>query len=261
MQTKEAQGKLWSTAPSDWVEYLEPTFIPMYQHVLNRVELDEQKLVLDAGCGAGLFLSMAAVSGAVLHGIDAAPGLLAISNERLPGATLLLEDLEALPFIDGTFDVVTGFNSFQYAGSFQNALAEARRVVKRHGKVAIGIWGQEADCEAATVLRAVGTLLPSPPSGTPGPFALSEDGMVEAILRSVGLKLVEKQTVFCPWSFFSTEALERAFLCTAPCAKAVLGVGEETVKQTIRESAQPFNLADAVYYMRNDFIVFITEKI
>lgn len=63
MQTKEAQGKLWSTAPADWTKYLEPTFIPMYQAVLSKIPLDAEKLLLDAGCGSGLFLSMAAATG------------------------------------------------------------------------------------------------------------------------------------------------------------------------------------------------------
>ena len=261
MQTKDIQGKLWSTAPAHWVKHVEPTFIPMYQKVLNGVTLNEEKMLLDAGCGSGLFLSMAAASGAELHGIDAAPGLLAVSKQRLPGATLLMEDLEALPYIDGTFDVVTGFNSFQYAGSFEAALAEARRVVKRHGKVAIGIWGKEKDCDASTVLAAIVSLLPPPPPGTPGPFALSEEGKVEGICSAIGLKVNSKQTAFCPWQFNSDEELLEGFLCTAPFAKAVQVAGEEAVKKTIITSAQPYNLADDVYYMQNYFTVFITEKI
>ncbi|MBL7741846.1 MAG: class I SAM-dependent methyltransferase [Chitinophagaceae bacterium] len=261
MQTKEVQGKLWSTAPADWAKYLEPTFIPMYKEVLKQLDLDEEKMVLDAGCGSGLFLSMAAATGAAVHGMDAAQGLLAMTRKRLPSATLLLEDLEAMPFSDDTFDIVTGFNSFQYAGSFENALAEARRVTKKKGKVVIGIWGKEEDCDAGAVLKAVASLLPPPPPGTPGPFALSEEGKVEAICRSVGLKVIKKQNVFCPWQFSGTEALQQGFLCTGPCVKAVQVAGESTVRKMITGSAQPFNLADDIYYMENYFTFFIAEKI
>lgn len=261
MQTKEIQGKLWSTAPADWVQLLEPTFIPMYQGVLSRIALNEEQLLLDAGCGSGLFLSMAASTGVHLHGIDAAPGLLEVAKERLPGATLMAEDLELLPFIDGTFDVVTGFNSFQYAGSFQSALAEARRVVKWHGKLVIGMWGEEKDCESSAVLRAVIDLLPPPPPGTPGPFALSEEGKIEAICASAGLKILGRHSVACPWQFNSPDHLLRAFLCTAPFAKAVQAVGQEAVESAILSSAQPYAITDEVYYMRNHFTYFITEKI
>lgn len=261
MQTKEVQGKLWSSAPPDWARFLEPTFIPMYHAVLNRLKLDEEKMLLDAGCGSGLFLSMAAATGATIHGMDAAPGLLALSKKRLPQTTLLIEDLEAIPFAEDTFDVVTGFNSFQYAGSFENALAEARRVTKPNGHVVIGIWGKEDECDAGAVLKAVGSLLPPPPPGTPGPFALSVDGKVEAICRSLGLKVIEKQDVFCPWQFTGAEDLHDAFLCTGPCVKAMMAVGEQKVKEAISESAAAFDLADGVYYMRNHFTFFIAQKI
>jgi hypothetical protein len=50
-------------------------------------------------------------------------------------------------------------------------------------------------------------------------------------------------------------------MCTGPCVKAAQIVGEEKVKQTITESAEPFKLADGVYYMRNHFTFFITVKI
>ena len=261
MQTKDIQGKLWSTAPADWVKYIEPTFIPLYQAVLARLDLNEEKMLLDAGCGSGLFLSMVSTSGAHLHGIDAAPGLLAVTKERVPEAVLMIEDLEALPYIDGTFDVVTGFNSFQYAGSFENALAEARRVVKWHGKVIIGIWGKEKDCESAGVLRAVANLLPPPLSSIPGTFSLSEDGKVEVMCNALGLKVLGKQNVFCPWWFIGPDALEKAFLSIAPCVKAVEVAGEEAVRKAIVDSAQPYCLADDVYYMKNYFTFFVAEKI
>lgn len=261
MQTKDVQGQLWSTAPTDWVQLLEPTFIPMYQGVLSQIHLNDEQLLLDAGCGSGLFLSMAATTGVHVHGIDAAEGLLAVAKERLPGTTLMREDLVALPFIDGTFDVVTGFNSFQYAGSFQAALAEARRVVKWHGKLVIGIWGREKDCEASSVQAAVNSLLPPPPPGTPHPFALSEEGKIEAMCKEAGLKILGKHSVFCPWQFNSTKDLLRAFLCTASCVKAVQAVGLEAVESAIVNSAQPYAITDEVYYMRNYFTYFITEKI
>lgn len=261
MQTKDVQGQLWSTAPADWVQLQEPTFIPMYQEVLSKIHLNEEQLLLDAGCGSGLFLSMAATTGVHVHGVDAAPGLLEVARERLPGTTLLNEDLVSLPFIDGTFDVVTGFNSFQYAGSFQSALAEARRVVKWHGKLVIGIWGREKDCESAAIHGAVVNLLPPPPAGTPGPFALSEEGQIEAICKEVGLKILGRHSVFCPWQFNLDKDLLRAFLCTATCVKAVQAAGREAVESTILTSAQPYAITDEVYYMRNYLTYFITEKI
>ncbi|MCE7766568.1 methyltransferase domain-containing protein, partial [Pseudomonas putida] len=102
-----------------------------------------------------------------------------------PKNTFLEEDLEALPFTDEAFDAVVGFNSFQYAGSFENALKEAKRTLRPGGKLVIAIWDKPELSDATTVLKSIGALLPPPPPGTPGPFALSEDGKVETVLRSL----------------------------------------------------------------------------
>lgn len=261
MQTREVQGNLWSTAPNDWVNYLEPTFIPMYEAVLRKIQLDEDKMLLDAGCGSGLFLSMAAGTGVSIQGFDAAQGLLEVATKRLPSVPLMIEDLEAIPYKDETFDVVTGFNSFQYAGSFENALKEAKRVTKKDGKVVIGIWGRESDCDAATVFKKVSSLMPPPPPGTPGPFALSEDGRLERICKSVGLNVIYKETVFCPWQFSGDEELLKGFMCTAPAVKAAQNAGTAKVLEAVLAGSQPFNLADDIYYMHNYFNIFIAEKI
>jgi hypothetical protein len=42
--------------------------------------------------------------------------------------------------------------------------------------VVILSWGLVEDCEAAPHIAMLGSLLPSPPPGAPGPFALAEPG-------------------------------------------------------------------------------------
>ena len=137
MSTKAIQGKLWSVAPQYWSQHFEPCFIPMYKKALEQLKLTEQTLLLDAGCGAGLFSSMAIERGAQVIGVDAAPGLLMEARRRNPSNNFLEEDLEALPFAADSFDIVAGFNSFQYAGNFERALTEAKRVLKKNGKLVI----------------------------------------------------------------------------------------------------------------------------
>ncbi len=131
MSTKAIQGQLWSIAPHYWSKHFEPYFLPMYKKVLEQLTLTEDTLLLDAGCGAGLFSNMAIETGAQVIGIDAAAGLLEIARMRNPQNNFMEEDLEALPFADNSFHVVTGFNSFQYAANFENALVEAKRVLKK----------------------------------------------------------------------------------------------------------------------------------
>ena len=61
----------------------------------TRSEVGAGTRLLDAGCGAGLALALAAQRGAVVTGLDASAGLLAVARERLPEADLREGDLEA----------------------------------------------------------------------------------------------------------------------------------------------------------------------
>ncbi|MGB5756908.1 MAG: class I SAM-dependent methyltransferase [Acidimicrobiales bacterium] len=67
--------------------------------------------LLDAGCGSGLALQIAAGRGAEVAGIDASAGMLTIARERNPDADLHEGDLDELPWDDDRFDAVTAFNS------------------------------------------------------------------------------------------------------------------------------------------------------
>jgi SAM-dependent methyltransferase len=260
MSTKILQGQLWSVAPTYWSEHFEPYFLPMYREVFNQISLSQESVVLDAGCGAGLFSSLAIKTGAHVIGIDAAPGLLEIARDRNPKNSFLEEDLEDLPFADESFSVVVGFNSFQYAGSFENALSEAKRVLKKGGKLAIGIWDKPGNSDATEVLKAISSLLPPPPPGTPGPFALSEDGKMESVFKNFGLRLLNKTTVACPIMYRSVEDGIKSFMSTGPAASAMKYAEKRTVEQTIAEALDRFRVIDDLHFLQNHFLVFIATK-
>ena len=260
MSTKTIQGKLWSIAPHNWSKHFEPYFLPMYRVVLDQLHLSEDLMLLDAGCGSGIFASMAIETGAQVIGIDAAPGLLEVARKRNPQNNFMEEDLEAMPFAANSFDVVTGFNSFQYAGHFENALREAKREIKPGGRLVIGIWDKPALSDATHVLQAISTLLPAPPPGTPGPFALSEDGRIESICERLDLKIAFKTSVACPFLYRSIGEGISSFMGTGPAAAAMNYTEKETVEATIAKALRPYRITDDFHFMQNQFLVFIAEK-
>ena len=91
--------------------------------------------MLDIGCGAGGALLVARRLGAAVTGLDAAQALVEIARERLPGARIEIGEMENLPFEDGTFDLVTSFNAFQFAENPIHALQEAGRVCRPEGTI------------------------------------------------------------------------------------------------------------------------------
>jgi ubiquinone/menaquinone biosynthesis C-methylase UbiE len=131
---------------------------PVYDAVFERTGIGPGTRYLDLGCGAGMAAQVAAGRGAKVSGLDAAEALLAIARDRVPEGDFHHGDLEDLPFEDESFDVVTGFNSIQYAGNPVVALREARRVVRAYGAVAVVTWGDPVGMEAAALVTALGAL-------------------------------------------------------------------------------------------------------
>jgi ubiquinone/menaquinone biosynthesis C-methylase UbiE len=260
MSTKSIQGKLWSIAPPYWAQHFEPWFSPMYQVVLKHLELSDKYRLLDAGCGSGLFTHLAARTGVEVIGVDAAQGLLELARLRDPQISFLQEDLETLPFKDNNFDIVTGFNSFQYAGSIENALREAKRVLKPGGRLVIGIWDKPHLSDATNVLKAIGALLSPPAPGTPGPFALSEDGRIEEEFANNHLKMIFKTRVSCPFLYSSLTDGIKSFMGTGPAAAAMNHSSREIVEETVSQALTPFHLVDDLYFLQNSFLVFIAQK-
>lgn len=260
MSTKTIQGKLWSIAPSYWTKHFEASFIPMYKKVLEHLRLTQNTLLLDAGCGAGLFSHMAIEAGAQVIGIDAAPGLLEVAKQRNPENNFLEEDVESMPFAPNSFEVVTAFNSFQYTSNFETPVQEAKRVLKSNGRLVIGIWDKPEMSESTAILKAISSLLPPPPPGTPGPFALSEEGKMENLLTNAGFKVLHREKIGCPLLFHSLSDGIECFMGTGPAAAACNHADERIVKKTIADALRPFHLTEDMYHLQNQFLIFIAEK-
>lgn len=192
---------MWSVRARDYADLQELHFRPLYEGVLRRPELRSARSHLDVGCGPGLAAQVFAAAIPTVAGIDATPAFIDIARERSPGCDFRVGEMETLPYADATFDVVTGFNAFQYAASPRNALREARRVVRPGGTIVIATWGRPEDCEAAEHLKALGALMPPPTPGAPGPFALSDEHKLRGLATEVGLTPVAAVDVDCPWIY------------------------------------------------------------
>lgn len=210
MGSSGLQGPLWGASAPDWSELAEPGQVPFYEAAFDALEVSPGMRLLDAGCGAGLALVLATKRGAIPTGLGAAGGLLEVARERLPDADLRQGDLEDLPFDDDTFDAITAFNSVQYATDPTNALREIKRVTKPGAQVAVVTWGTPERCDMRTVLQAIGSLLPPPPAGAGGPFALSARGALVTLVESAGLAAERSIDVPTPYTYPDIDTAIRA---------------------------------------------------
>ena len=241
-------GPLFGARAAAWAETWEGPAgwgTPVYEHVLERTEIGKGTRVLDCGCGAGRFLRMAADRGARVAGIDASSELIAIAAERVPEGEFRAGDIEALPWADDAFDVVTGFSAFQFADDKVRALREARRV--SHGSVVVVIPTRVPESGITSVFKPVFPLFAPEALKTmkgSGMFALSEPGKLEDTLGSAGLTPYEDEEIECPIGFAAAEAAERAFLGAGPTQLAIANSGEGAVADAVHAALEPFTDPD-----------------
>ncbi len=96
--------------------------------------------VLDLGCSLGFFVEAALHRGATSIGVDIdVPGLAAARTARDPGSTFLCADGEALPFPDGSVDVVVFNHIYEHVVDADLVMAEIRRVLAPTGVVYLGM--------------------------------------------------------------------------------------------------------------------------
>ena len=260
MGSKTMQGKLWGQRPKDWADIQEETGKAGYDYVLSALPIPPPQRLLDVGCGTGYFSRLAINKGAYVTGLDATSEFIEEAKKRVSNANFIVGEMEELPFDESSFDVVCGFNSFQYAADTKNALIEAKRVLKDGGKLVTMIWGNKEECEAATYLKAVGSLLPPPPPGAPGPFALSENKLLEKTLGEIGFKIISTTDIASVWDYPETEKALKGLMSAGPVARAIENSGFKKVYEIISNAIQPYIQPNGHVVYNNKFRIVIAEK-
>ncbi|HXH05229.1 MAG TPA: class I SAM-dependent methyltransferase [Vicinamibacterales bacterium] len=115
--------------------------------------------VLDVGCGAGVDLARFAAGGARAVGVDLARRALELARANLQARGLppaLVEaDGEALPFADGTFDLVFAHGVVQYTGNDRRLVEECRRVLRPGGTAIFQVYNRRSWLNALSRLVKV----------------------------------------------------------------------------------------------------------
>ncbi len=100
--------------------------------------------LLDVACGSGQVALWAARDGVNATGVDIAPNLIQRAQARADAeglnARFLEGDAEALPFEDGSFDVVTSLVGAMFAPRPELVARELLRVCSPGGTLAMGNW-------------------------------------------------------------------------------------------------------------------------
>jgi len=151
--------------------------------------------VLDVGCGTGAMLLALGAGGArgaglaAAAGVDLAHGMLRVAARALPAARLAGGDAEALPFRDAAFDLVASSSAFQWLPDLAPALAEARRVLRPGGTLALALFCGETLRELRAAWRDA-----LPAGAPPSTHRFHAPGTVREALLRAGLAPLRFET-------------------------------------------------------------------
>ena len=155
---------MWGSAP---FENIAPTLEELYRAIIDSVHAGPGDRWLDVGCGTGELAFMAIETGADVRGCDLAPNLIATARRQAEerGVEIPFEvaDVEALPYEDGSYDVVTSCVGAIFAPDHAKTASELARVTAPGGRLAMTAWTPEG--RVGDLFRAMGPFAPPPPPG------------------------------------------------------------------------------------------------
>jgi SAM-dependent methyltransferase len=254
----ERWGPLWGARPADWA-VSEDQQTPTYEAALHRVGLEPGARVLDIGCGVGSFLSVVAERGGAPHGLDASEALIAFARERLPGADLRVGEMEHLPYDDGAFDLVTGFNSFFFANDMVAALREAARVAKPEARIVVQVWGDHAKCDLEAMKAIVRPFFPPRPPDAPPDPDVSSPGVLAEIVSRAGLAVEDDLVTSWATVYDDDATLTRAAVAVAGLAVLAGPEREPQLKAAVLSGLAPFRQPDGGYRLENEYRILIAR--
>jgi len=162
-----------------------PTIENVAEEFMARQPLRPGAEVLDAACGTGNLAVIAGRGGCVVSGIDIASNLIGQARARAAEEGLRINfmeaDAEALPFVDGQFDLVVSMFGVMFAPRPNVAAAELLRVTKPGGQVALANWTSEGFI--GKMFKVFKAHLPPPPNGIPSPMDWGDAATVYSRLR------------------------------------------------------------------------------
>jgi SAM-dependent methyltransferase len=237
--------ELWRAR--DYADRQDDSTRPDYLEGLRQVRPGPGTRLLDLGCGAGGFCRLAADAGATVTGIDSSAGMIEVARDRVTDGEFQVGDMQVLPFDTNAFDVVTAFNSLQFTADPQAAVVEARRVAKPGAMVFIVVFGREEHVGQTAGWRALASLLPPRPADSPGPLALSKPGLVEELVQTSGLTLIDAGYLQGHFNYSDQTAMLRGQRAGQVAVLAERAAGEATVTDALVKAFEPCRTPSGAY--------------
>ncbi len=222
-------------------------FGPWARELVDVAALRPGERVLDVACGTGVVTRLVAehvdACGRVV-GLDISPGMLEVARSVPPpaGAAITWQEgsAEALPFAEGSFDVVLCQHGLPFMADRSRALAEMRRVLVPKGRLAVAVW-QGHDQNPVDAILA-GALVRFGAHGQASRqlvgHALGDAEALRTLVARAGLLYVTIRSVTKLHRYPSTELFLQRRLAAPELDAATVAQMHAEVRDALRPSAE-----------------------
>jgi len=221
---------------------------PLASELVERAALRPGERVLDVACGTGIVAKLAAtrVGPGSVVGIDINPGMLAVASAADPDAQSVEwveASAEALPLVDGSFDVALCQMGLQFFPDRPAALREVGRVLAADGRLLINLPGPTPPIFAILEEALARYLGPETGAFVRAVFSLHDEAEVRDLISGAGFEGVEA------WSAVKTLRLPAAedflwqYVHSTPLASAASQLdeaGRRALEDEVVAEWQPF---------------------
>lgn len=219
MNARDENLEAWRSVAGGWErrrELIWTTTRPVAERLVDLLEPGPGQVILELAAGpgdTGFSALPRLLPGGRLVTTDVAPEMLDAARRRaaelgLEDVSFAVEDAAALTFDDDAFDGILCRWGLMLIPDMDAAAAEMRRVARPGGRVALAVWASPDANEWMTASgRAaleLGLTEPSDPEA-PGPFRLSGEGALEAVLSGAGLSVQAIEDVPLMWHASSVD--------------------------------------------------------
>jgi ubiquinone/menaquinone biosynthesis C-methylase UbiE len=231
----ETRYQLEGNAPQLYERETVPTLgRPLAELMLAHVALHAGDRLLDAACGTGIVTRVAVQRyGDLRHvvGVDLNAGMLDVARAHTPASRVPIEwrhgDVCALPFPDGSFEVVLCQQGLQFVPDPGAALREMSRVLVPGGRLAFTVFSEVPVYYAALADALVRHVSADAATSCLSRYTLREATTLRTLVDEAGFGVIEMQVLEVMRRMPASAASVVEAMVRAPYARVVAAVDED----------------------------------
>jgi SAM-dependent methyltransferase len=203
----------WERLSQGYHRYWEALTTQAVPGLLAATEVAKGTHVLDIACGPGYVSGAASARGATTVGVDFSEKMILLARSVFSELDFQFGDAEDLPFAEDIFDVVLINFGVLHFPDPDKALAEACRVLKTGGRLALSNWAKSENSAIEIAMKAIaeeGSLKVGLPAGTPL-YRFADHDECRAVLGGIGFENITCTELPLTWRLPRPDVLMENF--------------------------------------------------